>query len=110
MPIPSALSQIDLIGYIVVGIILLIPGLTALIAVVTRLNYVAAMAIAGKEGADLARERTHDLANHLATFRIEVTRDYASKSMISEMRAEVLGAIEKLGARFDRMLENRHTP
>ena len=103
----AALSQVDLVGYLVVGLILLIPGIAACVAVVAYVNRVAAQAAAGKEGSDLARERLHDLSNQFAAFKIEVARDYATKNTITELKSEVLGAIERLGARFDRLVDAR---
>jgi hypothetical protein len=101
---PAVTSQIDLVGYLVTGLVFLIPGITALVVVVSWINRIAANANTAKEVSDAARERLHDLNNQVATFRAEVARDYASKSTISELRSEVLSAINGLSNRIDRIL------
>jgi hypothetical protein len=103
---PAITSQVDLVGYLVVGTILLIPGITALVLLVSWINRIAANATAGKESSDAARERLHDFSNQFSAFRAEVARDYVSKSTISELRSEVLGAINGLSSRIDRILGN----
>jgi hypothetical protein len=57
--------------------------------------------------ADSANRRSHDLANRLAAFQIEVARDYAPKTLLTDMKTDIMAAIHALGERLDRLFQPR---
>lgn len=63
------------------------------------------------EGALAASERAEEKADSaekaLADFRVEVARNYATSEMVKAVKNEVVDAINRLGDRFDRILEGR---
>jgi hypothetical protein len=57
--------------------------------------------------ADSANKRSHALAEKLALFQIEVARDYAPKTQLTDMKADIMAAIHALGERIDRLFQPR---
>lgn len=70
---------------------LLVPGAGALIGVWYRLNN---QVIATNE--------------RLAAFELRVAKEYATNSAIKEVEDRIVGAIDRLGDRLDKFIDNRN--
>ena len=57
--------------------------------------------------ADSASRRSHDLAEKLAAFQVEVARDYAPRAQLTDMKVDIMSAIHALGERIDRLFQPR---
>ncbi|MFG1399811.1 hypothetical protein [Roseixanthobacter pseudopolyaromaticivorans] len=74
-------------------------------------NIVAQNAIAKAENAaQTAGMKAEMLSADLAKFREQVAKDYVSRESMRELEDRVVGAIDKLGDRFDRMFEGKPLP
>jgi hypothetical protein len=87
-----------LVGSLVLGLVLLIPGLAAVAGIFVWVGKISTKA-------ESASRRSHDLANELASFKVEVAKDYATKELLKEFKREIVEAIAGLSARIDHFLQ-----
>jgi len=80
-----------------------VTGLTIFAGWVIRINKGEGAA----EKVTVLTNKVDKIEHELSAFKEQVARDYATTNMLATVEGRIVGAIERLGDRMDRILEQR---
>lgn len=95
------------IGIVVVGFASLIPVVTWLMSIGNRIGQAEIKAATAAKDAEIARERSHDVANQLSAAKVEFSQTYVRQSALDRLEERLMEAITEMRGSIEKILSNR---
>lgn len=98
---PANLQSYEAIGLLMIGIGAFLPVATAVLGLGVWAGRIARTAQSAEKTTEALRERTHTLANDLASYKREVSDSYVKNGALEKLEGRIMGALSDIGRRID---------